>query len=162
MKEKPHDPHFDPIRPPPGAPDQLGVAREPPRAWIDPAANSDEDIANGKLTISFSVPVIRPADPTAWEKVVPLDFPLLVDGAALTEIHIRRPTGADIAELMEESSDEETLPARLYARICGVHPAVFGALWPDDSERVAEAARPFLPRAILDIEAAQRAESASG
>ena len=157
-----HDPDFDPIRPPPGAPDQLGVPRSTARAWIDPAANSTEDIASGRLTINFAVPVIRPAVPSEWEAIVKLDCPLLVDGLALTEIHIHRPTGAEIAELMEEDPDEATLPVRLRARICGIHPAVFGEMWPDDSERVAEACRPFLPRAILDIEAALAAESASG
>lgn len=145
-----HDPDFDPIVPPPGAPDQLGVARAPA---TEPTASS--------VRWSTPAPEIRPANPDAWSTTVPLEFPLVVDGDTLEAITIRRPTGADIAELMEEDETEATLPVRLRARICGLHPAVFGALWTDDSERVADACRPFLPRAILDIEAAPAAESAT-
>ncbi|MGO4287510.1 phage tail assembly protein [Bosea sp. TAB14] len=142
---------MDPIRPPPGAPDQLGVVRAPAP---EPAASA--------IAWSVPAPEIRPADPAAWSTAVPLEFPLVVDGVRLDRIAIHRPTGADIAELMEDDGNEATLPVRLRARICGVHPAVFGAMWPDDSERVAEACRPFLPSAILDIEAALEAASASG
>jgi hypothetical protein len=150
MDRQPHDPDFDPIRPQAGAPDQLGVVRgQAP----EPAA--------GTIDWSVPAPEIRPADPAAWSITVPLDFPLVVDGVRLAEITVRRPTGADIAELMEESPDEASLPGRLRVRICSIHPAVLAAMWPDDSERVAEASRPFLPRAILDIEAALEAESGS-
>lgn len=145
----PHDPDFDPIRPPPGAPDQLGVVRAAPAA--SPAA----------AVASIPAPTIRPAVPDNWWTTVELEHPLLVDGANLAVVTVRRPTGADIAELMEQDPNEATLPIRLRARICGIHPAVFGAMWADDSERVAEASRPFLPRAILDIEAAQEAAGES-
>lgn len=151
MAPKPHDPDFDPIIPPPGAPDQLGVPRAPEPEPVASAA-----------PWSTPAPEIRPADPAAWSTTVPLEFPLVVDGVTLDRITIRRPTGADIAELMEESDHEASLPGRLRARICGIHPAVFASMWADDSGRVAEAARPFLPRAILDIEAALEVESASG
>lgn len=151
MPAQPHDSDFDPIEPPAGAPDQLGLVRTPapppgaaPTAWSMPA------------------PEIRPASPAAWSTTVPLEHALLVDGMTLAAITIRRPTGADIAELMEEDETEATLPMRLRARICGVHPAVFAAMWADDSERVAEASRPFLPSAILDIEAEMAAASEAG
>ncbi|PZU93131.1 MAG: hypothetical protein DI527_07750 [Chelatococcus sp.] len=140
-----HDPDLDPIVPPPGAPDRIGVARSAPAG------------ASAAVVASAPAPVIAPADPAAWSTTVQLDHALLVDGERLDAVTLRRPTGADIAELMEHDPNEATLPTRLRARICGVHPAVFGAMWPDDSERVAEAARPFLPRAILDIEAAPEA-----
>ncbi|MGO4735990.1 phage tail assembly protein [Bosea sp. 2KB_26] len=157
----PHDPDFDPIRPPPGSPDQLGVPREPPHFWIDPAANTAADLANGRLTVSFGpAPHVAPADPSAWSNTVPLDHEMIVDGKKVAAITIRRPTGNDVAELLMEDDNEATLPLRLRARICGHHPAVFGALWADDAERVAAACRPFLPRAILAIEAEMETDAA--
>ena len=110
------------------------------------AAAATPAAANAAPAWSAPAPEIRPADPTHWSVVVPLEFPLLVDGVRFA---IRRATGADIAELMEDDDTEATLPLRLQARICGLHPAVFAAMWADDVERVAAAARPFLPRAAL-------------
>ena len=144
----PHDPDLDPIRPPPGAPDELGVVRAPAP---EPAAPA--------FAWSTPAPEIRPADPAAWSTAVGLDFPLVVDGVKLDLVVIRRPTGADIAELMEEDGDDATLPKRLQARICGLHPEVFSAMWADDVERVAAAARPFLPRAVLALMAEQETAS---
>lgn len=139
MASQPHDPDFDPIKPYPGAPDALGAVRAPAEA---PAAI-------GAPAWSAPAPEIRPAEPAAWSITVALEFPLLVDGVPLKEVAIRRATGADIAELMEDDDTEATLPQRLQARICDLHPAVFAAMWADDVERVAAAARPFLPRAVL-------------
>ena len=139
MATRPHDPDFDPIIPPSGAPDTLGAVRAQAQ---DPAAAA--------MAWSTPAPEIRPADPAAWSTTVRLEFPLVVDGVKLDTISIRRPTGADIAELLEEDENEATLPKRLQARICGQHPAVFAAMWADDVERVAAAARPFLPRVVLE------------
>lgn len=99
-------------------------------------------------------PVIEPAGPEDWVRTVPLEFPLTVDGEIVAALTLRRPTGADLAGLLEEDPDEDTLPKRLRARICGVHPAVLAALWIDDAERVAEASRPFLPSGHPDLEPA--------
>lgn len=145
----PIDPDLKPIVPPPGSPDDPARGQREPEA---PPASSP--------TWTAPAPVIVPADPAAWSIKLPLEHALLVDGETLDAIIIRRPTGADVAELMEEDPDEQTLPMRLRARICGVHPAVFSALWVDDSERVADACRPFLPRAMLAIEADQAAVAA--
>lgn len=131
------EPDLSPVKPYPGYP---GLAA----ADATPAARSV--LGYGRT------PKIAPAVPEAWSKNVPLDHALLVDGENLAVITIRRPTGADIAELMEQDPDETTLPIRLRALICGVHPAVFAALAADDSERVADALVPFLPRAILALE----------
>ena len=114
-----------------------------------------------RTTSNSDQTTIAPALPAAWTATVPLDHPLLVDGQTLAAISMRRPTGADVAELMELDPTEATLPTRLRAWICGVHPAVFAALAADDSERVAEALRPFLPRAILAIEEDLAQEAAS-
>ncbi|TCR70532.1 phage tail assembly protein [Bosea sp. BK604] len=137
------EPDLSPVKPYPG----FAAAAEPTPAR-SPA-------------VAVTQPDIRPADPAAWSRTVPLDHALVVGGERLDAITMRRPTGADIAELLEEDSDELSLPVRLRARICGVHPAVFGALWADDSERVAEAVAPFLPRAVLDLEAALEPAGAS-
>jgi hypothetical protein len=140
----PADPALKPVVPPAGSPD------DPARPLRAPSA---EPVATA-ASWAAPAPDIRPAVPEAWSTTVPLEHALLVDGQNLAVIAIRRPTGADVAELMEQDPDEATLPVRLRARICGVHPAVFAALWADDSERVAEAIGPFLPTAVLDIEAA--------
>jgi hypothetical protein len=138
------EPDLSPVKPYPGYP---GLAP----ADATPAARPDYGRA----------PEIAPAVPEAWSKTVPLDHALIVDGENLAVITIRRPTGADIAELMEQDPDETTLPTRLRALICGVHPAVFAALAADDSERVADALVPFLPRAILALEEDLAREGAS-
>lgn len=146
----PFDPDFKPVVPPPGSPDDPARPLRAPEcepaaeaAWWEPA------------------PTIAPAVPAAWTATVPLEHPLLVDGQTLAAISMRRPTGADVSELMEQDPTEATLPIRLRAWICGVHPAVFAALAADDSERVAEALRPFLPRAILALEEDLAQEAAS-
>jgi len=134
-------PDLSPVKPYPGYAEAAAQETAPAAAFVFPDA-----------------PEIRPANPGAWSTTVPLDHPLVVDGQTLGSISIRRATGADIAELMEEDPREATLPMRLRALISGVHPAVFGALSADDSERVAEALRPFLPRAVVAIEEALAAE----
>lgn len=100
-------------------------------------------------------PVIEPAEPQDWIKTVPLEFPLTVDGEKLATITMRRPTGADLSALLEDDPDEDTLPKRLRAHICGVHPDVLAALWIDDAERVAATSAPFLPSAHPDREPAE-------
>lgn len=131
-----------PIVPPAGSPDDpAAVLRAPEAGSPAPAARW-----------AIPVPAITTAVPAAWTKTVPLDHALVVDGVTLDAITMRRPTGADIAGLVEQDPDETSLPTRVRAWICGVHPAVFVALWADDSERVAEAIVPFLPTAVLDIE----------
>ncbi|MGY6246704.1 phage tail assembly protein [Bosea thiooxidans] len=140
------EPDLSPVKPYPGYP---GLAA----AEATPAAGPG--LGFGRT------PEISPAVPEAWSTTVPLEHALLVDGENLAVIAIRRPTGSDIAELMEQDPDEATLPIRLRARICGVHPAVFAALAADDSERVADALVPFLPRAILALEEALARDGAS-
>lgn len=131
-----------PIVPPAGSPD------DPGRPLREAEAAVQERVARWAIP----APAITAAVPDAWTKTVPLDHALVVDGVTLDAITMRRPTGADIAELIEQDPDETSLPSRVRAWICGVHPAVFVALWADDSERVAEAISPFLPTAVLDIE----------
>lgn len=140
-----------PILPPTGSPDDPAAG---PRA---PEAAATAPVA----TWAIPAPVIAPAVPAAWTKTVSLDHALIVDGVTLSSVTIRRPTGADVAELMEQDPDEGTLPLRLRAWICGVHPAVFTKLWADDSERVAEAIVPFLPTAVREIERDQEPAEAS-
>lgn len=132
------EPDLSPLKPYPGF--EAAVAAQAEASLAAPAS-------------VLAAPEIRPANPAAWKATVPLEHPLLVDGVPLDAITIRRATGADVAELMEEDPREATLPTRLRARICGVHPAVFGALAADDAERVAEASGPFLPRVVRAIEA---------
>lgn len=146
----PFDPDFKPVVPPPGSPDDPARPLRAPEA--EPAATA---------TWTSPAPSIVPADPAAWTATVPLALALTVNGERLGAITMRRPTGADIAELLEQDQNETTLPLRLRAWICGVHPAVFAALWADDSERVADAIAPFLPRAILDLEEALAPDEAS-
>lgn len=148
----PVDPDLKPVVPPAGSPDDPARPLRAPEAMEAPPA----------ARWAMPAPAITPAVPAAWTKTVWLEHALVVDGVTLSAITMRRPTGADVAELMEQDEDEATLPLRLRAWICGVHPAVFTALWADDSERVAEAIVPFLPIAVLDIEKLRAPAAASG
>ncbi|GHE72347.1 hypothetical protein GCM10019059_35030 [Camelimonas fluminis] len=140
------DPDMMPVRPYPGAPDQLGVVRRdaaPPRP-IFPGA-----------------PDIKPADPAQWGTVVPLAHPLIVDGQLLDKISIRRLTGDDITGLVMADDNDATLPRRARALACGVHPELFGALSADDAEEVGAALRPFLPSYLLVAESDWDADPAA-
>lgn len=99
-------------------------------------------------------PEILPADPAQWAEIVPLAFPLLVDGVRLDSITLRRLTGRDVADLIIADDAGVSLNLRARAAIAGVHPAVLESLEASDGEKVAAACRPFLPAAIAAYERA--------
>ena len=124
------DPDLDPIVPPAGAA-PIPTAPTSPRRRVE----------------------IEPAEPRLWQVTVPLELPVLVDGVLLDAITVHRPTGRDVADLLIEDDDEGSLNQRVRARMCRVHPDVLVGLWADDSEKVAAACRPFLPRTLAVMEA---------
>jgi hypothetical protein len=121
----PHDPDLDPIRP-------QAEAQAAPAAAPGAAAR----------------PVIAPAEPDRWTKVVPLEFPVTVDGVLLTQITLRRVSGGEVTALLMEDDQEQSINRRARALVAGVHPDVLEGLWADDLVNVLDAARPFLPRAL--------------
>jgi hypothetical protein len=84
---------------------------------------------------------------------VALEHPVLVNGERLEVVTIRRPTTGEVIALILQNDDEASLNLRCRAMMCGLDPDVLTELWADDGLAIAEAARPFLPRAIADIEA---------
>lgn len=125
-----HDPDLDPIKPP-----------------------AEVKAATPAAVVAAARPVITPADPRLWSTVVPLTLPLMVDGELLSEVVAHRPSVGDIAALLIEDGDERSLPFRLRARMCRLHPDVLASLWADDGEAVAAACRPFLPRDLAALQA---------
>jgi hypothetical protein len=97
-------------------------------------------------------PRIEPSDPSAWSRVIPLAFPLVVDGQRLDAITCKRLTGRQLMDLIMQvgESDEAALREAAYAMISGVHPSVLSALEAGDLDRVMDAIRPFLPPVLRD------------
>lgn len=129
------DPDLTPIRPYAGSPD-------------DPAAPRQAAAQAGRR----GRPVVLPAEPRLWSVEVALELPVTVDGVPLDTVTVRRLTGDDIAELLLEDDEEETLGMRARARMCGLDVTVLRALAADDTQRVVAACRPFFPRLLADGE----------
>lgn len=110
----------------------------------------------------FPQPPAAPAQPASasvgfWqpelhEARVVLAYPLAVDGSKLDTIIVRRPTARDMIAVTEQLSsvdDDAVLVRHVTAAMCGVPIVVLDALAPDDAGRVAAAALPFYPAAII-------------
>lgn len=107
-------------------------------------------------------PVIAPADPDRWERVVELKHILVVDGERLEKLVLRRMTARVVMDLLMEDDDAESLNRRARAMIAGVHPDVLDALDADDAVEVMSAIRPFLPRAVAGAELLELTAAAIG
>ncbi|WP_276200551.1 phage tail assembly protein [Chelatococcus sp. XZ-Ab1] len=119
-----------PVKPPPGFPG----ATPQPAARIAPAG-----------------PVVAPADPDRWSTVVPLDYPLLVDGERLDQLTVRALSGVQfMGIIVDAGGDEDALLDLARAAMAGVHPAVVAGLRDIDYLRFVAACRPFLPRQLRD------------
>ncbi|HRI90528.1 MAG TPA: phage tail assembly protein [Accumulibacter sp.] len=97
-------------------------------------------------------PVITPAEPERWERVVVLEFPLIVDGDRVDQLQVRCLTARNVADLVIEDDSEGSINLRARALMCGVHPDVLEALSAADAERVAASCRPFLPPSLAALE----------
>ena len=101
---------------------------------------------------AVSGPVITPADPDRWSTVVPLAYPLVVDGVRIDQLTLRRLPAREMTDLLMDDDEIESLNRRARAAIAGVHPDVLDALEADDAVEVMAAIRPFLPRALQGAE----------
>jgi hypothetical protein len=92
---------------------------------------------------------------------VSLLHPLTVDGERIEALTVRRITAAEMIKIIEApnapKADAE-LTRHVVAAMAGYPLEVLDALSPDDSGRVASAALPFMPAAL--VEALERAASA--
>jgi hypothetical protein len=98
-------------------------------------------------------PTITPADRSRWEITVALRYPLIVDGVELSSLTLRRLSAKALMDIIMVDDREESVNRRARAAIAGIHPDVLDALDADDAVEVADAIRPFLPRALLGAEA---------
>ena len=108
---------------------------------------------SAQATPARQMPVVAPAEPAKWTGSLELRFPVMIDGALLSEITFRRLTGEDIADLLLEDDDGESLTLRARGLASGLHWSVPGQLAADDAEAFAEAVRPFLPASLVAVEA---------
>jgi Phage tail assembly chaperone proteins, E, or 41 or 14 len=97
-------------------------------------------------------PLIEPAEPDRWSRVLPLTFALVVDGQRIDALTLRRLSSQELIAIIMQDDREESINRRARAAIAGVHPDVLDALDADDALEVADAIRPFLPRALLGAE----------
>lgn len=137
---------------------------EPVPAAKAAMAAMEADIARARSDLSDGRPIpagpdaavrpeIAPADPSRWEVTVSLRFPLLVDGVEVTNLTLRRLSAKALMDIIMADDREESVNRRARAAIAGIHPDVLDALDADDAVEVADAIRPFLPRALLGAEA---------
>jgi hypothetical protein len=97
-------------------------------------------------------PLVRRADPDRWQTVVPLSMPLLVDEERLDSLTLRCLTGQELVEVLMAPEDGASLNIRVRAAMAGVHWLVLAEMAATDAERVAAAARPFLPPSLVEAE----------
>lgn len=119
------------------------------QAHLDAQTRSPEKAA---AATAAPGPVVAPAEPDRWSKIVPLSYPLMVDGLRLEQLTLRRLPARVLTDLLMEDDESESLNRRARAAIAGVHPDVLDALEADDAVEVAAAIRPFLPRALQGAE----------
>ncbi|MCJ2054270.1 hypothetical protein [Methylobacterium sp. J-070] len=124
-----------PPAPPPGAtqaaPGQAPApARTPARAEVEAA-------------------VLDFLDPAAVSAGVPLRFGFTWEGRPVTEIPIRRLSGAEVGRIAVARGEAVEL-YDYYAAMAGLPKAVLRGLIDDDLEAFEETARPFLPRFMRD------------
>lgn len=81
------------------------------------------------------------------EKTIDLTIPVEFDGVVYGSISIRRLKGADFGKLKKIAGDED---AGLLSLVTDCPPQVLGELDADDYLRLADEARPFLPRSFLE------------
>jgi hypothetical protein len=105
--------------------------------------SADADASN-----SSEPPVFVSTKPRSRE--ISLDWPLRYDGKLYDRITVRRMTTAEVGQFIAAASAEDYKEARLPMFDCP--PEVIDALDPDDAERVNEAVRDFLPRALRPAE----------
>ncbi len=81
-------------------------------------------------------------------KTVPLEWPLELDGATVSEITLRRLTGGEVAKLQSAMLDEDASDEAMIAAFADQPAEVIAALDADDFMELKELVVDFLPRRI--------------
>lgn len=83
------------------------------------------------------------------EKIIPLEWPLTVNGVRYTEVRVRRVTGTEIREYVANSRAGKKLAPPVF----DIPFEVYDALDADDADALDEAGLDFLPRSVRDASA---------
>jgi len=108
------------------------------------------------------VPAVPPPAPPRFvgdnrSEVVSLDFPLEYDGKVYSTVTVRRMTGEEIRQFLDDLLDNDG--GRVRFPMFDAPDAVMNALDPDDADKVDEVVERFLPRRLRP---AARQSPASG
>ncbi|MGR3486038.1 MAG: hypothetical protein ACU0BF_11885 [Paracoccaceae bacterium] len=123
---------------------------------VAPAPDAAEAVATPPPRIEFA----RPADRM---KVVQLEYPLTVDGAAVDAVIVRRLNGAQVTALLDALQAGGMTDNGMVAALTDQDVAVIDALDADDLAVLREAVFDFLPRTVRQgIEAVAREASLPG
>lgn len=115
-------------------------AKQTPTAQAAPQAAPTAEAAPQQTSVAFATGEGR-------TKVVPLQWPIVVDGQKIDAITLRRLTGRDYKTLgtLPAGADEN---GELLALMAGLPTRAFDALDADDFEEVSRQAKDFLPRGL--------------
>ncbi|MEN9896042.1 MAG: hypothetical protein RIR97_1894 [Pseudomonadota bacterium] len=113
------------------------------------AATPEEIQAHEARKAAANQPPARQVLPEGFqsEKTIKLTIPVEFGGITYSEISIRRLKGADFARLKSVAGDAD---AGLLSLVCSVPPQVLGEIDADDYLALAEEARDFLPRRLME------------
>lgn len=134
------EPVLTPVMPASGRPIDVGSS---------PAAGASAVVAEPRPQVA----VLEFAEPHKREATVALDYPFMWEGQRIDSVKVRRLISAIYGRWDTSTGDTDDL----YGLMCGLPGAVIRGMDTDDRTAIAEAAFPFLPRALR-----QAIESSAG
>lgn len=103
-------------------------------------------VINGGTTEQADGNVIHFDSDKPREKIIPLEWPVTVNGVRYTEVRVRRVTGTEIREYVAKSRAGKNLAPPVF----DIPFEVYNALDADDADTLDEAGLDFLPRSVRD------------
>ncbi|MEN5279258.1 phage tail assembly protein [Brucella sp. TWI432] len=108
--------------------------------------NAPTTVINGDTTDQVDSNVIKFDSDKPREKMIPLEWPVTVNGVRYAEVRVRRVTGKEIREYVANSRAGKKLAPPVF----DIPFEVYDALDADDADTLDEAGLDFLPRSVRD------------